>query len=185
MWFLARSTGIVALILILFAVGDGLIFSGREGGRRHLRPAWWLDLHRGVGGYALVFTGLHMLTSFLASETGVGLAEVFVPGAASYSTAAFTWGVLAFYGMAIVVFTSWPRQRMRRKLWHVVHLLSVPAAVLAAVHAYQLGSDARTSAFLFVLVVAIGLTMYPVGLRLSGIARRRHERMASPQGALR
>lgn len=184
MWFLTRSTGIVALILILVAVGDGLIFSGREAGRQRLRPAWWLDLHRGVGGYALIFTGLHMLTSFLASETGVGLAEAFVPGTASYSTAAFTWGVLAFYGTAIVVFTSWPRQLMRRKAWHLVHLLSIPVAVLAAVHAYQLGSDARTSAFLFMLVVAVGLTMYPVGLRLSGIVRRRQQRSASLTGVL-
>ena len=52
MWFLTRASGIVALVLILAAIADGLIFSGREGGRR-LRPAWWMDLHRGLGGYAL------------------------------------------------------------------------------------------------------------------------------------
>lgn len=171
LWFLTRASGIVALALILAAVADGLIFSGREGGRR-LRPAWWMDLHRGLGGYALIFTGLHLVTAF-GANIGVSLATIFVPGAASYSKTAYTWGVLAFYGIAVTVLTTWPKRRLRRKIWHAVHVLSVPAAVLAAVHAYQLGTDAKTPVYLSFLAIAAGLTMYPLVLRLSGVARRR------------
>ena len=173
MWYLTRSSGIVAMVLLVAAVADGLLFSGRETPRRP-RPAWWLDLHRGLGGYAFVFTGLHVLTAFLSSDTGVGLAQAFVPGTSSYATTAFTLGVLSLYGLAVTVLTTWPRRRLRRPIWHVLHLLSIPSAVLAGIHAYQLGTDARTGAATATALLAVGLAAYPLGLRLSGIWRRRH-----------
>jgi DMSO/TMAO reductase YedYZ heme-binding membrane subunit len=179
LWFLTRSSGIVALVLILAAVGDGLIFSGRETGRR-LRPAWWMDLHRGLGGYALAFTGLHLVTAF-GADVGVSFASIFVPGAAEWSTTAMTFGVLAFYGMAITVFSSWPKRLFKRSTWHLVHLLSIPAAVLAAVHAYQLGSDASQPWYLALSLVCIAAVMYPVGLRLSGLANRRLTPTTTPE----
>ena len=69
------------MVLIAAAIIDGLIYSGREGGRR-LRPVWWVDLHRGLGGYALIFTVFHLLTAY-----GAGLSyriiDFVVPGAPS------------------------------------------------------------------------------------------------------
>ncbi len=178
MWFLTRSSGVVAMVLSVAAVADGLIFSGRETGRR-LRPAWWLDLHRGLGGYALIFTGLHLATAF-GADLGIGLAEIFVPGAADWSTGAFTWGVVAFYGIAVTVFTTWPKRLLRRKAWHLLHLLSIPAAIAALVHGYQLGSDARTPWFLGLLVLSTAAMTYPIVLRITGITRRRLAPDAAP-----
>lgn len=173
LWFLTRSSGVVALALMIVALADGLIFSGREAGKRRLRPAWWLDLHKGIGGYAAIFTGLHLLTSFLASDLGVGIAQIFVPGTAETSTTAFTLGVLSFYGLLATVLTSWPKKRLRHKLWHAVHLVSIPATLLAVVHAWQLGTDAQNPTWVTPFVILIGLAMYPVGLRVTGIWRRR------------
>jgi len=170
LWFLTRSSGVVALVLMLAAVADGLLFSGRSTGRR-LRPAWWMDLHRGLGGYALAFTGLHLAAAF-GADIGVGLTEIFVPGAADWSTGAFTWGVIATYLLALTVFTTWPRRRLRRRAWHAVHLLSVPAAAMARVNAVQLGSDAFAPWFVGVLAVTVGIATYPLVLRLLGVTQR-------------
>jgi DMSO/TMAO reductase YedYZ heme-binding membrane subunit len=185
MWYLTRSSGIVALVLMLAAVADGLVFSGREG--RRPRPAWWLDMHRGLGGYALAFTGLHLITAFASSDLGVGLAQILVPGTAEFSTAAFTWGVLSFYGLLLTVFSTWPKRLLRRGAWHTLHLLSIPAAVAAAVHAYQLGTDARTPVYTLLFVVLVGVAMYPLGLRLSAVARHRllPIRHSAPRGVER
>ncbi len=171
LWFLTRATGIVALLLIFAAVADGLVFSGRNGGGR-VRPAWWMDLHRGLGGYALIFTGAHLATAY-GADIGGGLAQVLVPGAAKASTTAYALGVLALYAIAATVLTTWPKRRLRRKVWHLVHLLSIPAAVAAAMHAYQLGSDARKPLYLAVSALAAGVTTYPLALRLLGVARLR------------
>lgn len=171
MWFLTRATGIVALVLMLAAVADGLVFSGRIGGPR-LRPAWWMDLHRGLGGYALIFTGAHLATAY-GADVGGGVAQLLVPGAAKASTTAYTLGVLAFYSLVVTVFSSWPRKRLGRTTWHLVHLLSIPATVAAAVHAYQLGSDSRAPLYLALSALTAGIVMYPLAMRLLGLGHRR------------
>ena len=71
------------------------------------------------------------------------------------------------------MFTSWPRKRCGRKLWHAVHLISVPATLIACVHAYQLGSDRSTAVFRVLALVAVAGTLYTSTLRLSGIAKSR------------
>jgi len=171
LWFLTRASGVVAMILISAAIVDGLVFSGREGGRR-LRPAWWLDFHRGLGGYALAFTGFHLLTAY-GSDLGFRLVDIFVPGVSKTSTTAMTLGVLAFYDIALTVFTTWPTRKFRRKIWHAVHLLSLPAAILVALHGWQMGSDTMSGWYITLMAVLTAVVMYPAGLRLTGI-RRRH-----------
>ena len=176
--YLTRSTGVVALVLMVLAIADGLVFSGREGGRR-LRPAWWMDLHRGLGGYALIFTVLHLLTAWGAGM-GVRLIDALVPGVARWSTTAMTLGVLALYAMVLSTFTTWPRRLLPRKVWHVVHVLTVPAALAAGVHGWQLGSDAGATWYLALSLVLTAIATYPLGLRLSGALRRRRARHAEP-----
>lgn len=175
MWFLTRASGIVAVVLIAVAIADGLIFSSRATGR--VRPAWWLDLHRGVGGYALAFTVLHVLAAY-GADLGIGLADIVVPGHAEEWGLGFTLGVWALYGIALTVFTTWPRRRLRRRLWHVVHVLSVPAAVAAVVHGIQLGTDGRTWWYSLLMLALCGAVTYPLGLR---IARRFESRTPTPE----
>ncbi len=179
LWYLTRASGIVATVLLLASLAWGLLFSARETGKR-LRPAWWLDLHNWLGGAALVFTGIHLVTAFADSDLQIGWTAIFVPGAADYDATAFTWGVLAFYGLAIVVLTSWPKKLFRRRAWRMVHLLSVPATVLACVHAYQLGSDADTPAFRVLLPVLAAGVVYPLVLRLWGVALGRSRNAPTP-----
>jgi sulfoxide reductase heme-binding subunit YedZ len=177
LWFLTRASGVVALVLIVAAIADGHIFSGREGGR--LRPAWWMDLHRGLGGYALIFTGVHLITAYGAG-LGVSLATIFVPNASTTFTSAFTLGVLAFYAIAITVFTSWPKRRFRRKIWHALHLLSIPAALAVGIHGWQLGTDATSPWYIAVMAALTAVMTYPLVLRLSGMIRRRQDLTSAP-----
>ncbi len=179
LWHLTRSTGIVATVLMLLSLAWGLLFSARETGTR-LRPAWWLDLHKWLGGLALVFTAVHLVVAFVDSDLDISLATVFVPGAARSQTAAFTWGVLAFYGLVIVVFTSWPKLLFRRPTWRAIHLLSVPATALACVHAYQLGSDATTPAFRILMPLAVGSVVYPLALRVIKVATKTRPTQMQP-----
>ena len=178
LWYVTRSTGIVATALMLASLAWGFLFSARETGTR-LRPAWWLDLHKGLGGLAVIFTVLHLVTAFADTDLGVSLATVLIPGAANSATAAFTWGVLAFYGLVIAVFTSWPKMLFRRRTWRAVHLLSVPATALACVHAYQLGSDAHSTAFRVLMPLAVGGAVYPLVVRVWSLAATKSQQTPS------
>jgi methionine sulfoxide reductase heme-binding subunit len=172
-WYLTRSSGIVATVLAVAALCWGFLFSARETGRR-LHPTWWLDLHNWLGGLALTFTALHVVAALAYKDYHLRILDVLVPGTARHQTAALAWGIVAFEIFAIATFTSLRRVRpkLSRKLWRVLHLLSVPAAVLMFVHAYQTGSDESTKPFQIGFVLLAAVAVYPGALRLFSLKRR-------------
>jgi methionine sulfoxide reductase heme-binding subunit len=165
LWFLNRASGIVALILGAGALIGGFAFSARETGKR-LRPNWWLDLHNWLGGSAFVFTIVHIVAVYADKAQHIGLKQVFIPGTAAVAGKAITVGVLATYSFGIAVLTSWPKRLFSRRTWRIVHLLSIPGSLLAALHALWIGSDALTSGFRVLAVVLAGLVLYPAVIRL-------------------
>ncbi len=176
--FVTRSSGIVATVLIVAALGGGLLFSGRATGERR-RPNWWLDLHNYLGGLAFVFTVVHVVASFWDRLSGIGLLQVFVPMTATGWRWGITWGVLALYAFAAVVFTSWPGKRLSRRAWLAVHLTSLPATFMVAAHAWMVGSDRGSQWFNMLLALLTGLAVYPAILRINSLIvkrRRRRER---------
>lgn len=168
-WYASRATGIVATALLFAALVWGFFFSARNTGSRH-PPAWWLDLHNWLGGLALVMTVVHVLAAYLDTDSGIGLAEVFVPGIAPLAIA---WGVVAAYLVAAAVLTSWPGKRLRPPWWRIVHLGSVLGAALAGIHAYQAGSEGSEPVFQAGLVAGAAVGVYAVFVRVLGGALRR------------
>ncbi len=171
LWYLTRSTGIVAAVLMVAALLWGFLFSARATGKR-LRPAWWLDLHNWLGGASLAFTAIHIVTSFLQTDSGIGLVEIFVPGTANQAWP-IAWGVVATYLLALTVFTTWPKKLANRRLWRTIHLSSVAATALALLHGYQSGSDSSRLVFRSGLAVLGGVLVYGLGLRIFGLIERK------------
>lgn len=161
---LVRASGIVATVLGVAALASGFLFSARETGSRR-RPAWWLDLHNGFGGIALASVVVHVAASFLDTDAGVGVAEVFVPGIASPDRWPLAWGVIATYLLAGAVLTTWPRRLCARRLWRVIHLGSTTGVALAVVHGYQMGTEAAQVAFRVGLVLLVMVATYALGVR--------------------
>jgi DMSO/TMAO reductase YedYZ heme-binding membrane subunit len=171
---LARATGLVATVLLVLSLVWGLAFSARATGTRR-RPNWWLDLHNYLGGLAFVFTVLHVGTVYADHVSAIGLLQILVPMTASGWAWGITWGVLATYVFAAVVFTSWPSKtkRLSPRAWLAVHLLSVPATVMVAAHAWMVGSSRHGRWFQGLLAGLAGAAVYPGVLRLARVASRR------------
>lgn len=167
LWYLTRATGIVAALLIAVAVISGFLFSGRETGRRR-RPNWWLDLHNMLGGLALVFTLIHIVAALVDTDLGLALADVLVPGVASFDRWPVAWGVIATYLVATAVLTSWPKKRFRRRTWRIVHLGSVLGFVFVLVHALQMGTDAPAAWLRGGVVLVVAVAAYSLGVRVFG-----------------
>jgi DMSO/TMAO reductase YedYZ heme-binding membrane subunit len=171
-WYLSRSSGTVATILIVAALAWGFLFSARATGTAR-RPKWWLDLHTYLGGLAFVFVVVHVLFVYQDELSGIGLMQIFVPMSATESAWGITWGVIATYVFALVVFTSWPRRRGSRRFWLTVHLMSAPAAVVAGLHAWMVGSSRGELWFQVLITSLVGLAVYPAVLRcLTALAKR-------------
>ena len=72
-WYVARSGGIVAWLLLAAGLVVGLLLSSKLLGRR-VSPAWLLSVHRYLGGLSVVFTAVHvaavMLDDFVRLRLG-------------------------------------------------------------------------------------------------------------------
>lgn len=162
-WYVARSAGIVAWILLATSVLWGAALASRLFVKRPKAP-WILDLHGGVSNLAVVFTGIHLVGLYLDGYVEFGLKELLVPLTSTYRPVAVAWGIVALYLLAALQTTSVLKKRMSHKTWRKVHHLALPTYVLATVHVFTAGTDASHAALSVAayavsgLVLALGLT---------------------------
>jgi hypothetical protein len=177
-WYTARAGGIVAWALVSASVLWGLTLSSKAQvpGRSRPRPNWMLDLHRFLGGTAVVFTGVHVASIVGDSYVHFGLAEVLVPLATTWHPVAVAWGIVAIYAMVAVELTSLLRRRLSKRAWRLTHMLSFPLFVFSTIHALSAGTD-RSNPFMVgsavvVSAAVVGLTAWRVlGMRQPPPAR--------------
>ncbi|MEM8745644.1 MAG: ferric reductase-like transmembrane domain-containing protein [Actinomycetota bacterium] len=170
-WFVARSTGLVAYVLLGVAVIGGLLLSARPFGRTP-PPEWTLDWHRFVGALSVVFTAVHLFAIYADSYIEFGLDDLFVPFASEWRPVAVGLGVLALYLLLAVEITSLLRRRLSRRLWRRVHYLSVPTFALSTAHLLMAGDDASNSIVLLTVGGLIGATVLLLGFRIVSSQRR-------------
>lgn len=139
-WYTARSSGLVAWALLAASMLWGLTLSTRALGRRS-RPAWILDLHRFLGGGAVVFTAVHVASIVADSYVHFGLVEVVVPFTGDWHPVAVGWGITGMYLLGAIEVTSLLRARLPHRIWRTTHHLSFPLFVLTSTHALSAGSD--------------------------------------------
>jgi hypothetical protein len=169
-WYIARAAGLVSWALLAAATLWGLALSTKVTGGRP-RPNWLLDMHRWLGGTALVFTGVHVVALLADQYTHFGLGAILIPFASKWHPVAVAWGVVAFYLLLAVELTSLARNHISKHAWRRIHGASFVLFVMATVHGLTAGTDTRSLAARIVAVtvgsVFIGLT----GARIAEVAR--------------
>jgi hypothetical protein len=181
-WYTARASGLVAWLLVASSVGWGLVVAGRLT-RKLPPPAWNLDLHRFLGGLAVVFTAVHV--SSLAADRYVhfGWSELLVPLASRWRPWAVGWGVTALYLLVAVELTSLLMRRLPRRLWRSVHASAFVLFVVATLHGIQAGTDAHNRMVRWGGLTAAALALLLGVARLAVPARRSGARPQSGRAA--
>ena len=151
-WYLTRSTGAVAMLLLTISIVLGVLDVQRWSTPRW--PRFVIDsLHRNVSLLALVVLVLHILTSVLDSFAPIGLLEAFIPFIGSYRPFWLGLGAVSFDLILAVIITSLLRQRMGYSSWRAVHWLTYASWPIALLHGLGTGSDVKSS-WLLLLSVA-------------------------------
>jgi methionine sulfoxide reductase heme-binding subunit len=176
-WYLTRSTGAVALLLLTVAIVLGVIDTKRWSTAR--LPRFVIDsLHRNVALLALVFLVLHILTSVLDSFASISIVDAFVPFAGSYRPFWLGLGAVAFDLIVAVIVTSLLRARMGFASWRAVHWLTYASWPIALLHGLGTGSDAG-STWLLALSVVCMMAMLATVLTRAIAGWRENVRMRS------
>jgi methionine sulfoxide reductase heme-binding subunit len=164
-WYVTRSTGAVALLLLSVAIALGVADVKRWSTPRW--PRFVLDsLHRSVSLLALAFLVLHILTSVLDSFAPIALIDAVVPFVGSYRPFWLGLGAVAFDLILAVIATSLLRARMGYASWRVVHWLTYASWPIALLHGFGTGSDVKGAWLLVLSAICVAIVVAAVLTRV-------------------
>lgn len=178
-WYLSRAGGVIAWAFLAASVLWGLLLSTRVFDRNP-SPKWFTDLHRFLGGTAVVLVAVHVGTIVADSYVHFGAADVLVPFASRWHPVAVAWGVVAMWLMFAVEASSLAMRFLPRRVWHAIHLSSYVLFVSATMHALASGPDTRKQAFELVLSAVLAVVTL---LTLVRVATHKRKGSARPKPA--
>lgn len=164
-WYLTRATGVVSLLLFTLVVALGVVDVSRISS-----PSWPRFLtdavHRQASLLAVIFLGLHIITSVLDTYAPISLIDAFIPFHSAYRPFWLGLGAAAFDLLLAVFITSLMRARVGARNWRLIHWLAYASWPLAVIHGFGTGSDVRRSWMLFLDVVCILVVLGAVWVRV-------------------
>jgi sulfoxide reductase heme-binding subunit YedZ len=165
-WYLTRSTGAVALILLTISVVLGVLDVNRWSSPRW--PRFVVDgLHRNASMLVLLFIGLHVLTAVLDSFAPIALTDAILPFLGVYRPIWLGLGAVAFDLLLAIVVTSVLRQRLGYRAWRLTHWLAYACWPVALIHGLGTGSDTRSGWMLALNAACLLAVLSAVGVRVS------------------
>lgn len=166
-WYIARASGIVAWGLLALSVLWGLALSTRALGKRP-KANWLLDLHRFLGGLAVVFVAVHLVGLAFDPWVDMGLKQFLVPFSSTWKPVAVAWGVVGLYLLVAVELTSLLRKHMPKRWWKGIHMSSYGLYVVATIHMLTAGTDRNSAALLWTVAGATAAIVFFTVYRIVG-----------------
>ena len=167
LWYATRATGIVSLVLFTLTMVLGITTTTRARARRWPGFAQQ-ELHRRISMIAVVFLGIHIVTSVLDTYVNISWAAVVVPFTSSYGRFWVGVGAVALDLMLAVFVTSLLRARMRPGTWRAVHWIAYLSWPVALAHAFGMGTDAREGWVIVLGVACVASVARRVGVATPG-----------------
>jgi methionine sulfoxide reductase heme-binding subunit len=163
-WYLTRSTGAVALVLLTASVVIGIAAIGRFSTVRW--PRFAVDgAHRSVSLLAVAFLAIHIVTAVLDSFAPISLINAVIPFTGTYRPLWLGLGALSFDLLLAIAITSAVRQRVGHGAWRAIHWLAYAAWPIAVLHGFGTGSDASQSWMLALEAICITAVLLAVFVR--------------------
>ena len=166
MWYLARGSGVVALVLLTASVVLGIVTSVRWSSRRW--PRFVIEfLHRNVALLVVTFLGIHVATVVIDGFAPIGWKDAVVPFVSAYRPLWLGLGAIAFDLVVALVVTSLLRHRIGHRVWRMLHWFAYVCWPVAVLHGLGAGTDAKLGIVLGTNVVCVVAVLASVWWRLA------------------
>jgi methionine sulfoxide reductase heme-binding subunit len=166
LWFAARATGVVALLLLTGTVLLGITSPARLP-RARLPRVVLAGLHRNLSLLVLVFVALHVAATVADGYAPIRLTAAVLPFTSPYRTLWLGLGAVAFDLLLAVTLTSLIRDRLPYRAWRLVHWLAYACWPVALWHGLGTGTDSRLPWLLALDALCTTVVAAAVGWRLS------------------
>jgi ferredoxin-NADP reductase/DMSO/TMAO reductase YedYZ heme-binding membrane subunit len=184
-WYVTRASAVIAWVLLTVAVLWGVLLSTRVL-RKIDNPSWLQDLHRYLGGTALIMVVLHMVSLVLDSYAHFSIEELLVPFAIEprFAGLPIALGILAFYILVAVQASSYLKNRIPPKVWKGIHYASYVAVVAVSFHAgFSSSKDVSQFWYQSLAIILVGLGAAAAITRILVGSRVKTSSATSPRSA--
>jgi methionine sulfoxide reductase heme-binding subunit len=143
LWYFARGTGLVALVLLTVVVALGI--GARSGRTAFGLPKFAVSmLHRNAALMAVILLAGHVLSLLFDPYAQLRLFNIVVPFVGNYRPFWQGLGTLAFDLVLALIATSLLRHRIGARTWRIVHWLAYLCWPIALLHGLETGTDGGT-----------------------------------------
>lgn len=181
MWYVARTSGIAAFILLTIVVSFGLIQSSKSLMKyRFISAITALESHRMLAWTGIFAVIAHFGSLFFDQVIHLQLKEVLIPFQVFRdfkTTLGFDFnipislGIFGFYLILILVVTSEFRKKIvSTRVWRTIHYSSFVGYLLFLAHGFLTGSDSKE---LWMRAIYAGSLSLNLGLLLARIFRKK------------
>lgn len=164
-WYIIRSTGTVAYVLLGASVAFGLLISTRATAPGRTRVDLY-ELHTFTSLLAVAFGVTHALSLLFDNFVTFSATQIVVPFTSDYRAFPVGLGTIGLYLAALVYGSFWARRYIGYARWRMFHYTTFAAFVLLTLHAVFSGTDAHTPWMMLILsgssVVVAALTAWRV-----------------------
>lgn len=130
----------------------------------------WLSLHKLTGYSAAIAILVHIVLIPLDPKSGFTWGDLLLPLWTQHQPYANLFGAIALYLIAVVVISSYVKNKIKSKVWRALHYLSYVAALPLVIHAVWTDPkledrpidwfDAEKMFVLLCSLVIVGFTVY-------------------------
>jgi sulfoxide reductase heme-binding subunit YedZ len=179
-WYVLRSSGLVALVLLTAVMVLGVATS--SGWRIAGQPRFVTGaLHRSISLLSVVFVLLHVVTTLLDHDAGVSLVASVIPFAPATNGFWVGVGVVSSDLVLALIATSLLRRRMGFAGWRATHWLAYLCWPTAFAHGVGMGSDATTWWFQALAFACLAVVVVATAARV--LQQRPGKRLRRPVAA--
>lgn len=179
-WLLIRGSGTIAFCLLSAATIWGLLVSTKLLGRLvKAKPLTWFHESLGIG--ALISTVVHIAVLSVHDFLDFTWPEILIPGESDWRPLPVALGVVAMYGLTVVVASFYVKKRIGQRAWRAVHFASFGVFVSSLVHGISAGTDTRTPLMLGLYLGSAVVVAILLGIRLMAPERSTTRRNPSPR----
>lgn len=183
-WYGIRASGFVAagllIITILLGIGQVTGFT-----YRYIEPIKAWAIHRATALALCASIAAHIILLLFDKHVSFSLPQVLIPFLSNYNNStkvfnlpldgfAITFGVIAMYGIAIIVSTSLGWIDSKKGLWQKFHYIGYPTALFVVLHVLYTGTDVKQGLLriIWIILALIVLIGFIGRLRRSGSLKK-------------
>jgi predicted ferric reductase len=165
-WYMSRSAGIVAYLLLWASVMAGIGISSKLF-NDFVSPQTTNEFHKFTSILAMIVGAFHGLILLGDSYMNFSLFDILIPFKSAYQPFWVGLGILGFYLMAMLVGSFYIKKRMGYRTWRLLHYSSFAMWIMTTLHGVLAGTDTSTVLMKVVYTAAVVSVGYLLTYRIA------------------